>query len=183
MRPDDSPFGHRSLAQQGRPSRAWALALGAVLLLSVPAREAPMPETLAMHPLDEGLFPEREKDPVVYVIEASIVRPEADPRLVLPAGCSAAVLVSSTLLAEGVPPGASWNLEVRSKTRRQTFRLESPVPRGGNVLPIDPVPGPRPKGTVDRALFWVDLTPLALAPGDLIVLVHGPAKTELPFPR
>jgi BolA protein len=23
----------------------------------------------------------------------------------------------------------------------------------------------------------------ALAPGDLIVLVHGPAKTELPFPR
>ncbi|HNI58227.1 MAG TPA: hypothetical protein PKZ00_11660, partial [Elusimicrobiota bacterium] len=77
--------------------------------------------------------------------------------------------------------------EVRSKTRRRTFRLESPVPRGGNVLPIDPVPGPRPKGTVDRALFWVDLTPLlrskALAPGDLIVLVHGPAKTELPFPR
>ncbi|HNF59995.1 MAG TPA: hypothetical protein PLN89_10495, partial [Elusimicrobiota bacterium] len=66
-----------------------------------------MPESLAMHPLDEGLFPEREKEPGVYVIEASIVRPEADPRLALPAGCSAALLVSSTLLAEGVPPGAS----------------------------------------------------------------------------
>jgi hypothetical protein len=147
---------------------------------------------LTLNPLDEGRFPELEREPGVYVVETRLLRPGADGRVPVPNESAAGLLVSYTLLLKNAPFGSRWRLEAvgpgpDGKERRLAWELAPPAPKGDNVQPITPDPNLKPDpGSVDRGVFWVDLGPLLkaqhLRPGDQLTLRYGNASTTLALP-
>ncbi len=144
---------------------------------------------LYFHEVDDTLFPELERAPGVYAIEAALLKPGADRRIPVPETSAAALLVSYTLLAAEVPAGSVWQMEVAGtnpdgKQRKAVWALLAPPPKGDNVRRVErPLPAKLPEGTVYRAVFWVDLSsPLRekmLQPGDTLTLRYGRAAASI----
>jgi hypothetical protein len=184
---------------QGRPRRrflVWclsALLLGSSAALpSVRAKEKTMRNYLYFHELDPGLFPELERDPGVYAIELSTVKPKRDSRIPVPEDSPMALVVSYTLLASSLPPDAALKLEISGlradgELHRFVFDLIEPAPARDNVLPIEPDPSIKlAPGTVYRSVFWIDLGPPlrdgTLKAGDALAVAYGPARGGLTAP-
>lgn len=172
--------------------RLWlALCVGAGLALAaVQAKEKGMEAYLYVHELDSALFPELEGEPGVYAVSVSLVKYGCDKRIPAPKG-SAALLVSYRLLAADVPPGSTRRLEIAGKrsggkSRRTVLALMVPPPKRDNFVHIEPRPSSElPEGTLDSAVFWVDLGRLisekTLLPGDVLTLRYGKASASVTF--
>lgn len=147
---------------------------------------------LTVNELDQGEFPELDREPGVYGIDLALVRPGADPRIPAPKDARALLLVSFTLLAG--PPAAesrfeleAMGLEQDGKERRHVWRLVPPPPRHENRRPFPPDTNPTPTpGALDRGLFWIDLSgPLAertMRPGDTLTVRTAKAQATLALP-
>lgn len=142
--------------------------------------------------LDNDLFPELEREPGEYAIEAALLSPQTEPRVPAPKESPLVLLASYTLLASMVPAGSTLQIEITGprpggKSQQARLVLLEPPPQRDNVRPIAPrtpvEPGP---GTVYRRVFWVDLGPLlrdgTLMPGDRLALSYGSASTALQVP-
>ncbi len=147
---------------------------------------------LTMNPLDEGRFPELEREPGVYGVETWFLRPGADARVPVPKESTAGLLVSYTLLLKNAPFGSRWHMEAvglgpDGKERRISWGLAPPAPTRDNIQAITPDPNLKADpGSVDRGVFWLDLGPLlktqSLRPGDQLILRYGTAITTLTLP-
>ncbi len=146
---------------------------------------------LYLHEVDDALFPELERAPGAYAIEAVLVKPGADPRIPIPEESAAALMVSYTLLAADVPAGSGWQLEIAGmhadgKPRNSVLALMTPPPKRDNVRRVERMPAKLPEGTIYRAVFWVDLGPLlrdkTMLPGDTLTLRYGNASARIVLP-
>ena len=147
---------------------------------------------LTVNELDQGEFPELDREPGVYGLELSLQRPGADPRIPAPVASRALLLVSFTLPAG--PPGAPSQFELEAlgirsdgKERRRVWRLVPPAPRRENRRPFAPDTDPTPTpGALDRGVFWVDLSgPLGereMRPGDTLTVRVANAQASLKLP-
>ncbi len=180
-------FGKRFFVD-ARPTLTQATAGGAL----AGAQEKHMQPYLYFHEMDEALFPERERAPGVYAIEAALVKPGTDPRVPAPKESAAALLVSYRLPAAKNAAGAAWRLEIAGKDaggkpRKTTLALLAPAPDFDNVARAEPAPSAAPTaGAVDGGVFWVDLGALVrdktLRPGDALTLRCGDASARVALP-
>lgn len=146
---------------------------------------------LYLHEVDDALFPELERAPGVYAIEATLVKPGADPRTPVSKDSTVALRVSYTLLAAEVPEGSAWHLEIEGlhadcKPRNSVLVLKTPPPKHDKARRVERSPLKLPEGTIYRAVFWVDLSPLLrdkiLLPGNTLTLRYGNASARVLLP-
>lgn len=149
-----------------------------------------MQHVLYRQVLDLAAFPELEREPGRYLVEAWLTKPGSDPRIPWPEKAQAALLVSYTLLAEQVAPGTTWVLQVQGlgddgKPRTLHVDLLQPA-LGDNMARARGPGGPPSPGALYRGVFWVDLTQALkdrlLRPGDQLNLRYGNAGTTLTLP-
>jgi hypothetical protein len=162
------------------------------VLCATPAKEKSLPPYLYLNELDGAQFPELERAPGVYAIEAALLKPGLDSRIPVVGASAMALLVSYRLLAREIPAGAAWQLEIKRMQANGTLRqaivvLIRPPPKRNNIERATPIsPDQLPEGTVDGAVFWVDLGSLfdaqSLRPGDTLTLRYGKAATSLVIP-
>lgn len=153
---------------------------------------APLP-SLTMHLLAFNAFPELQRDPGVFGVQASLLRPGADARVPAPKDTPAVLLVGYTLLASTVPLGTVYRLEATGpgpdgKPRHLQWALVQPPPTMDNVDFVRPNPNLKmDPGQLDSAVFWVDLGgPLRsrqILPGDTLTVVLGEARHSLAVPK
>lgn len=148
-------------------SRKAVLCLSLFLCMSlvlpvVQAKENRMQTYLYLHEVDDELFPELERAPGVYSIEAALIKPGANPRIPILKESTVALMVSYTVLVLMKPPPKHDN----------TRQLERPAK-------IE-------KGAIYRAVFWVDPSPVlrdkTLLPGDILTLRYGKASASVVLP-
>lgn len=177
-------------------SRKSVLCLGLCLCmgLALPAAQAKenrMQTYLYLHEVDDALFPELERAPGVYAIEATLVKQGADPRIPAPKDSTVALMVSYTLLAAEVAEGSAWHLEIAGlhadgKPRNSVLVLKTPPPKQDKPSRVERSPLKLPEGTIYRAVFWVDLSTILrdkmLLPGDTLTLRYGNATARMVLP-